>query len=513
MCGLLFTNIPSVTQQRFFQALEQMVFRGPDAPECYARLGFNQLGHNRLKILDLKDSANQPFFSKSRRYVIIYNGEIYNYKELAREYRLSLKTSCDTELLVELYEQLGRAMLNKLNGMFAFVILDTVTNQLFIARDRLGVKPLYYADTPDGIVLCSELAPIIHLLGRVTISEEGVRQYKKLRIFFNGITLYKEVQQFPAGAFSCNLQQFSRYWRFEIKPQKPPEDDELKYLIQQAIDCRVLADVEVGSYLSGGLDSSIVSALSKVQHTWTIGFADNNEFSYAQIAADHIGSVHHAVPFDYEEFFDIAREMIKKRKEPLSIPNEVLLYKMTQQVRENNVVVLSGEGADELFFGYSRIFAWAHQHDWSPVEFDKYYAYGSGQDLEIIESIMEPFKHYASNLDRIAAFFQCSHLHGLLRRLDFSTMLASVEAREPFVDYRLIERIAGTPYEYRQAKGIIKSPLKRIFSSYLPDAIINREKIGFPVPLVKLFNLKPDQTRLAFDKWTEFNLSVLSEGK
>lgn len=511
MCGLLFSNIPSVTQERFLQALQQMEFRGPDAPDCYAKIGINQLGHNRLKILDLNNSANQPFFSHSRRYVITYNGEIYNYKELSQEYRLTLKTSCDTELIVELYEQLGSAMLPKLNGMFAFVILDVVTNQLFIARDRLGVKPLYYANTSHGIILASEVASIIHLLDRVTISEEGLRQYKKLRTFFNGKTLYEQIQQFPAGAFSYNLQQFSYYWRFTISPQQPPEDEELRVLIQQAVDRRMLADVEVGSYLSGGLDSSIVSALSNVQHTWTIGFPDNNEFEYAKMVADHISSTHHAITFNYEDFFATAREMIKKRKEPLSVPNEVLLYKMTQHVREKNVVILSGEGADELFFGYNRVFAWANQHAWDVKAFDQYYAYGSGQDLEIIDSVMAPFNHYVSNLDRVAAFFQCAHLHGLLRRLDFATMLCSVEARVPFVDYLLVERIAGTSYEYRQANGVIKAPLKRVFSANLPDTIIHRAKVGFPVPLVKLFNLEANETRAAFDKWAEFNLEVLGE--
>ena len=201
--------------------------------------------------------------------------------------------------------------------------------------------------------------------------------------------------------------------------------------------------------------------------------------------------------------------MIKKRKEPLSVPNEVLLYKMTQEVKKENTVVLSGEGADELFWGYDRIFKWANSinGDINISEFDNYYCYGSVKDDELIDFALEglPGK---TPLDKIAYYFQIIHLQGLLRRLDNSTMLCAVEARVPFVDHRLVELMAGVPFEWRMGKTF-KEPLKRIFSDLIPKVIIDRQKIGFPVPLNKIFNSKTNYTPM--DSWLNFNLETLNQ--
>ena len=182
---------------------------------------------------------------------------------------------------------------------------------------------------------------------------------------------------------------------------------------------------------------------------------------------------------------------------------------MTQAVAQQNKVVLSGEGADELFFGYDRIFRWAANHTWDLAEFTALYAYGSGEDADIVEDAIAPFLHLESAVDIVAAFFQTTHLQGLLRRLDSATMLCSVEAREPFVDYRLVERLAGVPFEWRMAKGVVKAPLKRIFADLLPPEIISRPKVGFPVPLEKI-PFAAGHGATAMDRWFDFNLSVLA---
>ena len=161
-----------------------------------------------------------------------------------------------------------------------------------------------------------------------------------------------------------------------------------------------------------------------------------------------------------------------------------------------------------MFFGYDRIFAWAHQNKWDLDSFDNYYSYGSHKDNEIIEDVLAPFMNYGECIDIVAAFFQVAHLHGLLRRLDNATMLCSVEARVPFVDHRLVERMAGVPFKYRFENGVSKSPLKRLFKNYLPEKIINREKIGFPVPISKIFN----NNRHPMDQWLEFNMHTLNIG-
>ena len=507
MCGILFTNDPNVNKKAFLDALHTMKHRGPDAPGGYVSYKYNQLGHNRLKIIDLNNRSNQPLKSKNKKYDIIFNGEIYNYDELAKKYKLEMITKSDTEVLLELYILLGPKMLQELNGMFSLVIYNNQTSETFVARDRLGIKPLYFTQKHNFITLSSEISPIIQLYNFSEIDDIGIRQYKKLRAFFNGRTYLKNIQMFPAGHF-MEKNKLQKYWSLPIGKKDYPKDDDLIDLLKSSVEYRCISDVEVGSYLSGGIDSTLLASLAKKVHSWTVGFNSLNEFEWGKLGAEFIGTSHHEILFEEENFLNSAKLMIKKRKEPLSVPNEVLLYEMTKQVKTKNTVVLSGEGADELFFGYDRIFAWAQQNKWDLDSFDNYYSYGSHKDNEIIEDVLAPFMNYGECIDIVAAFFQVAHLHGLLRRLDNATMLCSVEARVPFVDHRLVEKMAGVPFNYRFQNGISKFPLKKLFKNYLPKKIINREKIGFPVPISKIFNNKINP----MDQWLEFNMHTLNIG-
>ncbi|GAG11893.1 unnamed protein product, partial [marine sediment metagenome] len=244
-------------------------------------------------------------------------------------------------------------------------------------------------------------------------------------------------------------------------------------------------------------------------HTWTVGFEDCNEFEWARLASEEKQSIHSEVLIQVQEFISLSKFMITKRKEPLSVPNEVLLYKMTMEVKKKNTVILSGEGADELFFGYDRIFKWASNNKWDINEFNRLYSYGTNDDIEIVEDAIRPFVHHKKTIDIVAAFFQVAHLHGLLRRLDNATMLCSVEARVPFVDHRLVERMAGVPFDYRMKNGIVKSPLKNIFNNIIPKPIIDRVKVGFPVPLASIPFYNANNTPM--DNWLEFNLNQFKQ--
>ncbi len=486
-----------------------MNHRGPDASGYWTNEEA-KLGHTRLKIVDLDDRSNQPFWSADRRYLIVFNGEIYNYRQLAIEHRISRHTTCDTEIILELYARLGPDCVAQLNGMFAFVIFDTHTSEYFAARDRLGVKPLYVCTRNGRLTLASEMAPMLELTGIGPLDEVGLRQYRKLRTFFNGSTIYAGVQMFPAGHYMVNGK-LVQYWRLPEGEQSPPSDEEVRALIAESVQMRRIADVPLGSYLSGGLDSTIIAALVGKTHTWTVGFADENEFSWSRLASKALGTTHHEVLVSPDEFVELARAMIRKRREPLSVPNEVLLYKMTSEARRYNTVILSGEGADELFFGYDRIFRWAARaKTFDLIEFDRLYSYSQTNDLEIVESVVAPFLHWKTPALIVAAFFQCAHLHGLLRRLDNSTMLCSVEARVPFVDHHpLVERLAGVSATYRMKDGVVKAPLKRAFRNILPAEIIDRPKVGFPVPLANI-PFPSDDTQTPMDRWLEFNLNVLT---
>jgi asparagine synthase (glutamine-hydrolysing) len=508
MCGILLTSDPSVSQKVFLNALELLHHRGPDATG-YARVGDSQIGHKRLKILDLDDRSNQPFYSRDGHYVVIFNGEIYNYRELARVHTIPQRTTSDTEVIVELYAKYGPKFLPWLNGMFAFAILDTVTQEVFVARDRLGVKPLYMHRADGTLTLASEIAPVLELTGRSKFDLIGLRQYRKLRAFFNGRTAYEGIEMFPAGCYMLSGK-VNRYWQLPETSQVPPTDDELRQLITESVQQRLISDVPVGSYLSGGLDSTIIAALAQKPDTWTVGFAEHNEFEWGRLAAEHIRSKHHEVLISPEEFVTLGRQMIRLRREPLSVPNEVLLYKMTLEVKKENTVILSGEGADELFFGYDRIFRWAASTQvWDLTEFARLYSYGSHDDLEIVEDALGPFIHRENPQDIVAHFFQVAHLHGLLRRLDNATMLCAVEARVPFVDHhQLMERMSGVAFSYRMKDGEVKSPLKRVFQDLVPQAIIQRMKVGFPVPLEIIPFDKPNAAT-PMDQWLDFNLTEL----
>jgi asparagine synthase (glutamine-hydrolysing) len=508
MCGILFSTCPAVESSTFKEALELMRHRGPDAPGCTVTHGIVRLGHNRLSILDLNARSNQPFYSNDRRHVIVFNGEIYNYRELAKRHGVSLRTECDTELLLELYLRHGARMLEWLYGMFALVIYDTVTGESFIARDRLGVKPLYIHENAEGLVVASEMAAVLRLIPDTTIDPFAIRQYRKMRGFFNGRTLYRDVQMFPAGHYRLNGR-MTRYWQLPDRDEEPPSDEELDALLRSAVNYRCIADVPIGSYLSGGLDSSIVAALSNQSHTWVVGMPDQNEFSWAALAANSIGSTHHAVTVSTERFVESAREMIAIRREPLAVPNEVLLFEMTRAVKAENTVVLSGEGADELFGGYDRMFSWsANAENWDIDEFTRRYCYGSDDDREVVEDALSPFLSRGTPYKIVSAFFQIAHLEGLLRRLDNSTMRCSVEARVPFVDHRLVERMAGISANYKNAGGVVKAPLKRVFGHLLPAAVVQRPKVGFPVSLSRVLpNDIPGAT--PFDRWFNFNLAEL----
>jgi asparagine synthase (glutamine-hydrolysing) len=508
VCGILVTSEPGVDGEKFSGALASLGHRGPDATGYLECNGF-KLGHRRLKILDVDDRSNQPFRSATGRHVIVFNGEIYNYRELARKHGLQLRTSSDTEVLVELYAKLGAAMLKDLNGMFAFVVIDTLSGELFAARDRLGVKPLYFCRDGAQVSFSSEVEALLLMTNDCAIDDIGLRQYLKLRTFFNGRTLYKGVEMFPAGCF-MESGRIVRYWELPSAEQEPPGDEELRELVRSAVSARLLADVPVGSFLSGGLDSTIVSALANRPHTWTAGFSDCNEFAWGRMAAAAQHGVHHEVLIDREEFLGTAHRMIAKRRLPLSVPNEVLIAKMSEAAKKTVTVLLSGEGADELFFGYDRIFRWAAAaKTFDLAAFDRLYSYGSHRDDDVLADVLSSFmREGATALEIVASFFQVAHLHGLLVRLDYATMLHAVEARVPFVDFRLVERLAGVSMAWKMPGGAVKEPLKRVFRAAVPRPILERQKVGFPVPLGDIYCDRP-AGQAPMDAWLHFNLRCL----
>jgi asparagine synthase (glutamine-hydrolysing) len=502
MCGILAGFNTSINKSKLIESLQIMIHRGPDSQNYKYFENKHFLGHNRLSILDLNPRSNQPFSSSG--FHLIFNGEVYNYKELIKEHNLIVSTRSDTEVVLEMYKKYGHECLKFFNGMFVIIIYNENNHDIFVARDRLGIKPLYNYQKRDEWLFSSEIAPIQSLIDS-GIDEFGIRQYRKLRMTIKEHTVYSNIKQFPPAHYFLNGKLY-KYWDLDFTSKPPPDDEKVEDLIKNAVSIRKRSDVPLGSYLSGGLDSTILSYLLKPEDTWTVGFNELNEFAWAEMANSNLKSTLHQTIVGNSQFLSTARWMVKKRKEPLSVPNEVMIYLMTKEVKKKNTVILSGEGADELFWGYDRIFKWANESkNISLKEFDYYYCYGTNQDFEVIDYALEnlPGKKV---IDKIGYYFQINHLQGLLRRLDNSTMLCSVEARVPFVDHRLVELMAGVSFDWKMGNSF-KEPLKRIFSSQIPREIINRKKIGFPVPLESIFkeyyNPKADSS---MDKWLLFNL-------
>jgi asparagine synthase (glutamine-hydrolysing) len=412
-------------------------------------------------------------------------------------------------LLLALYGLLGSKMLSLLNGVFAIVIVDAGRHQVFAARDRLGAKPLYTWCDGNHFAFASEIAALRILSGNNEPDPVAIRQYAAMRAVFGKRTFFRSIESFPPGHFSINGISH-RYWELDQRFEHPPDDHELRSLLVSAVDYRMVADVEVAALLSGGLDSTVTATLAGVRKTWCGGFSGDEDIAVAQRVADDLGFEHHTVFCDPREFVDTAREMLRLRGEPLCVPNEVLLYRLARDASGSGIrCLMTGEGADELFAGYDRIFSWAADAEEFDIEaFSARYCYGATPDLEMVEDAIAPYRKFGKPSLVVGAFFQCAHLGSLLRRLDHATMLAGVEAREPLADYRLVERLFGQPIAYKNAELGPKSPLKRVMRTLVPDYVIARQKVGFPVPLSTIFGASGGQAD-GYPSWFNFNLREL----
>ncbi len=549
MCGIsgiFFVQEINNIHQRVDNMLKSMKHRGPDA--CNSYINDNvALAHNRLKIIDLSDNANMPMHSISGRYTLIFNGEIYNFAELKAAIDYKFVTESDSEVILA-YAEANKldSFISSANGMFAIAIYDNVNNQLTLYRDRLGIKPLYYYKDENNFIFGSEIKALLNS-GLVTAEENtsSYDSYLAYRYVPEPNTFFKNIYHLQAGnkmivSISKNklTTETSTYWELpnanfsdeNISPEKETEYiNSTKEILLKAIKLRTISDVPVGSYLSGGVDSSLLSAVIAKNNTglntYTIGFKDEkyNEFKYSDIIAKQYKTNHHQILIENSDnYINEWEQLISYRDQPLGVPNEIPLAIMSRKLKEEITVVLSGEGADELFGGYGKIFRFPFHNSsdkWS--DFIKLYEY---VPREIRDSILLTPKDQRQKLDNnvkrifetstkedaIFQFFHKYHIKGLLQRLDTTTMQASVEGRVPFLDHQLIEYVYKniphslklkwksdelkqeakklSPNEYSEVYDTPKYILKKIAEEFLPKDIIYRKKMGFPVPLNEWFS-------------------------
>jgi len=518
--------------------------RGPDAGSYHIYSnGRVAVGQRRLSIIDKKTRANQPMVSASGEWVIVFNGEIYNYQELRAKTTYPYKTTSDTEVILAYVEEFGlKRFLEDCNGMFAFCLYHIPGNYMILARDRLGIKPLYYTCSEDQFVFSSEIKGILSSgLVDVKFHEAAVDEYLANRYVRAPYTFFDRVFQLEPGYWmyiDCkdagSSRKMRQYWKLpeEFNCERHYDENAILKSFEEklitSVRRRLVADVPLGTYLSGGVDSSLITALTakRLGHavdTYTIGFPELNEFEYAELVADMYHTHHHRILMDYQDYFSNLKDVIAFKDAPLGVPNEVPLALMSRELKKKITVVLSGEGADELLGGYGRIYRapfdfknhikgtqdffdyFTELYEYVPRKIrDKYIVWDTKIRDEFDDKLREVFMAHG-NEENVFRYFHSYHVQGLLQRVDTTTMLASVEARVPFLDHELVEfsyreipydlklrwkdenstKRAGKLFssEYSEICDTPKYLLKKVSYKYLPKEVIERKKVGFPVPL------------------------------
>jgi len=528
-----------------------MDHRGPDDSGFYVKDNIG-LGHRRLSIIDLSH-GHQPMFDEDGSLSVVYNGEIYNYKEI-KDVLVSkghvFKTDCDTEVIIHAYEEWGAECVKQFNGMFAFLLWDSRKQRIWIVRDRLGIKPLYYYKDGEKLIASSEIKAIL-AFGQVNPELNGqvLDAYFSLGYVPGPQTMFKNILKLEPGHFLIaekdNLKNIE-YWDFaDIRAQDISFDrakESTERLLKDSVKKRLMSDVSLGAFLSGGIDSSAVVALmseliDKPVKTFTVSYDKKykvGEEEFAQKVAEKFNTEHHEFKLEPDDFFGSLEKLIDFAEEPIVEPAAIALYHISKLARENAVVLLSGEGSDEIFGGYylydvinklnkaqkmaprfirrtagilrvlSNDLKFQKYLDWfiepaklgymgtsnyltNSLKKDFYSPdFLSGKSNYLKRTFSGYFSRVKNKSDFINKLLYVDTktwlADDLLVKADKMTMAASVELRVPFLDHRLVEHAAGLPGKFKINSGQGKFILKKIMEKCLPNEIIYRKKKGFPVP-------------------------------
>lgn len=552
MCGIAGIYSQSEIQEGLIQSMTAtLAHRGPNA-NCTLKVTPNlHLGHRRLSIIDLTEAANQPMTSHCGNFLLVFNGEIYNYSELKSEltqhYAAQFATHSDTEVIIEAFRVWGEKCVEHFNGMFAFALYDRKNDALFIARDRMGIKPLFYFVDNGYFAFGSELKsllPITQLTGKFTLNQKAIHHYFRLGYIPAPDTIYKEIHKFPPGHFGTYKDHqltLTPFWRLDSAITEPVVSDkkqaknQLHDLLTKSIDLRLRSDVPFGTFLSGGIDSSLVSSLAQNRskqtlNTFSIGFnsAKHDERKYAEQVAQHIGSNHHSFVVDYSEAMDLVEKLPAMFDEPFADSSAIPTYLVSQLAAKKVTMVLSGDGGDEQFLGYG-MYQWAQRLN-NPIAktFKKaiyaslkasginrnkraaeLFNYKKGDDLKSHIFSVEQYLFSQSELLDIStisvpchafhinklprqltypeeqALFDLSHYlpDDLLTKVDRASMQNSIEVRVPLLDHHIVEFSLNLHPSLKTQQGTSKYLLKEVLYEYAPKHLFDRPKWGFSIPL------------------------------
>ena len=536
---------------------EVIKYRGPDNTGTFLSDKV-YLAHVRLSILDLSDAGNQPMHSKSNRYVITYNGEVYNYKDLAKTYCINTKSNSDTEVILELFEQIGVDMFSMLNGMFAFCIYDKILNKVWLVRDRIGIKPLYVKKTDNTIIFASEIKSITTTYqdSCVQVNKDSLNEWCYFGNTLGSDTLHTGIEQIlPAHFFEIDLTNQTihsqSYWSVLSQVNKSkntilPIDsliNKTKSLLEQAVTRQLTSDVPIGVFLSGGIDSSAITAFASQNYdgkltTYSVAFdfqKEKSELDRAKSIATKFKTDHHELFISGNTVVDIIDNMVYHNDGPFSDAANIPLFLLCERVKDKTKVVLQGDGGDEMFGGYQRYktlsnykllrplsFLTSYLNYLTPFTSDKYRrerflgALQAPSKADVMASFLtveqksfepsqifsdslsdkvllhDPFKRYkevAKNfeskeiVDQMFAVDTSIILPDIfLQKVDRATMASSIEVRVPFLDNDLVDFCLSLPAKIKLRGGVQKWLLKKSLEGIVSNDILYGKKQGFGVP-------------------------------
>lgn len=543
MCGFVgFSNHINNADEVLGLMMDRIKHRGPDSEGKYIDENV-AMGFRRLSLIDLSENGGQPIYNEDKTLVLTFNGEIYNFKELRAELEQaghSFYTKTDSEVLIHGYEEWGEKLLDKLRGMFAFIIYDKNKNELFGARDFFGIKPLYYAKFGETFMWGSEIKSFLdHPAFEKELNEDVLETYLTFQYSPTEQTFFRNVFKLPAAhCFKYKDGELSvrRYWEVKFTPDEEPtlEDwvNRISDTFKDSVEAHKFADVEVGSFLSSGVDSSYVAAEADVDKTFTVGFGEDekyNEIGYAKEFSKYIGKENISKVITPEEYWNSLEKIQYQMDEPLADPAAIALYFVCQIASEKVKAVLSGEGADEIFGGYNIYHNPADMAPYFKIPRPIRKAVGAGashlpkkhgvnylirgsKDLEerfignaymfsekerkaLLKiktnapdamEITKPFYERSSQNDQVTQM-QYLDLHlwmtgDILLKADKMSMAHSLELRVPFLDKKIMELAEQIPTRYRVTKTETKYAMRLAALRACPPQTAKKDKLGFPVP-------------------------------
>ncbi|MEI3008711.1 MAG: asparagine synthase (glutamine-hydrolyzing) [Ruminococcus bicirculans (ex Wegman et al. 2014)] len=544
MCGFVgFTNKINDASIVLGKMMDRIKHRGPDSDGKYVDEQI-AMGFRRLSIIDLSDQGSQPIFNEDKSLVLTFNGEIYNYKDLREELVASghkFYTQTDSEVLIHGYEQWGEDMLDKLRGMFAFVIFNKNTNEVFGARDFFGIKPLYYAKMGETLMWGSEIKSFLdHPHFKKELNTDVLETYLTFQYSPTTETFFKNVYKLPAAhcfTYKNGEMNVRRYWEVKFHADNGPslEDwvNRISDTFKNSVEVHKFADVEVGSFLSSGVDSSYVAAVANVDKTFTVGFGEDekyNEIGYAKEFSKYINKENFSKVISPEEYWNSLSKIQYHMDEPLADPAAVALFFVCQIASEKVKAVLSGEGADEIFGGYNiyhnpadmasyfkiprpirkAVGAVAeklpHKHginylirgskDLDERFIGNAYIFSEKERKDILSiktnapdamAITKPFYDKVRDQDQVTQM-QYIDLHlwmtgDILLKADKMSMAHSLELRVPFLDRKVMELAEQIPVKDRVTETETKYAMRLAALQACPPQTAKKKKLGFPVPI------------------------------